>query len=257
MDLIFSGPPGVGANRRVGVGTDEGRGCTLLDGHWRQRFIDGLSEPAAQRLRDLGTPVGYGRGEVLLHAGDAGEFVVWLTAGRVKVTGTTRGGTEVILDFGYPGDVYGEMAVLTGDPRIATVVALEPVAARRISAADFLEYLTSFPDAHREALVAVTRRLSDANARRVSARSGDATVALARRLVELVEACGEPAPSGWRIDLPLTHRELAQFVPTSKSSTDQALTRLREMGAVTTSYHDIIVTDLERLRRVIDDQSTE
>ena len=55
--------------------------------------------------------------------------VMLLLAGRVKVTRLDHDGHEILLSIRDPGDVLGELALIDGLPRIATVTALEPVEA--------------------------------------------------------------------------------------------------------------------------------
>lgn len=62
-------------------------------------------------------------GEVLFEAGDPGDALYVVISGRMQVTGKDKDGqARVLVDIGR-GDVLGEMAILTGEPRNATVRA--------------------------------------------------------------------------------------------------------------------------------------
>src|SRR5580765_1884750 len=64
-------------------------------------------------------------GEVLVSEGETGDSLFVLERGRVQVTksGTTVGTSYVVLARLKPGDFFGEMSLLTGAPRSATIAA--------------------------------------------------------------------------------------------------------------------------------------
>ena len=65
------------------------------------------------------------RGEVILREGDPGSSLYTLTSGRVRAfRKDTRGGKQLPLGDLKEGAFFGELSVLTGAPRTATVVAL-------------------------------------------------------------------------------------------------------------------------------------
>jgi CRP-like cAMP-binding protein len=66
-------------------------------------------------------------GAAVFHQGDPGASLFLLTEGVLEVRATFETSTTtaaLILDRMHPGDIFGEMALLTGEPRSATVVAL-------------------------------------------------------------------------------------------------------------------------------------
>jgi CRP-like cAMP-binding protein len=68
----------------------------------------------------------YARGEVIFLTGDAGVNLCIVESGRVKLTLTSPElGREVALDHLGPGDVFGDLALLDGEPRSADAIAVE------------------------------------------------------------------------------------------------------------------------------------
>jgi CRP-like cAMP-binding protein len=64
-------------------------------------------------------------GATVFHQGDPGTSLFLLTEGVLEVsTSIATAPAPVILDRMHPGDIFGEMALLTGEPRSATVIAL-------------------------------------------------------------------------------------------------------------------------------------
>ena len=71
----------------------------------------------------------------------------------------------------------------------------------------------------------------------------------AKKLVELAELHGEPEGAEVRIHMPLTQRELAAMVGATRESINKELRVLREKGLVSVQEEDIIILNMERLKR--------
>ncbi len=77
----------------------------------------------------------FGRGEVMVAEGDPARDLLILLAGRVRVEKRMRGREPLVLARPGAGQLIGELSILTGKPRSATVVAETPVKAWRVPAA--------------------------------------------------------------------------------------------------------------------------
>src|SRR5207248_7876951 len=137
-------------------------------------------------------PRAYRRGEVVFHQGDPGEALHVVRQGRVKIVLLSESGEEAVLGLLGPGDVFGEMALLDGGPRSATIVALEPVETATLRRDDLLRLLRRSPAAVDGLLAALARKI-----RQASEEVGDLMFLgqqahLAKKLLELAEAHGRP-----------------------------------------------------------------
>jgi subfamily B ATP-binding cassette protein HlyB/CyaB len=81
-------------------------------------------------------------GYCLVREGDAGDAFFILKSGTALVE---KGPEASIVNRLYPGDFFGELALLTGEPRKATIRAAEPVSAFRLSKTDFDELIGQYP----------------------------------------------------------------------------------------------------------------
>jgi putative ABC transport system ATP-binding protein len=95
----------------------------------------------------------YARGDVVIRQGDLGEEFFVIARGKASVTGAKPGEAEHQIATLGPGDVFGEMALLTDEPRNATVSAIDDLETYYLEKKDFnnaLERCGGFKDQVRQ-----------------------------------------------------------------------------------------------------------
>ncbi|MCG5217796.1 Crp/Fnr family transcriptional regulator [Streptosporangium sp. KLBMP 9127] len=210
-------------------------------------FLSLLTPEELATLRANGRPRRWDRGDTVINEGDAADWVLVLTAGRVKVSSHTASGTEVVLAIRGPGALLGDMSAIDGGPRSGTVTTLEPV--EGIVIGDFPGFL------HQHGRIAVLLmkliigRLRDADRKRIEYGAFDTTGRVATRLVELAERYGEPSGGGVRVALPLSQDELAGWTGASREAVSKSLRALRDRGLIATGRRRVVIHDLEGLRK--------
>jgi CRP-like cAMP-binding protein len=213
-------------------------------------FLDLLSPQDRADLETVGHRREADRPEKLLARGDDADRVLVLEAGRVKVTVPTASGTDAVLTFRGPGALLGEQALVDKRPRSADVVAIEAVRMLVIPASTFRTYLAGHPDVALAMLAMLSTRLRDSDRRLAEFAAADTLGRVSARLVELVDAHGDPAEGGGvRITLPITQEDLAGWTGSSLESTAKALRHMRTLGWITTGRRVLEVHDVEALRR--------
>src|SRR5688572_12598838 len=106
----------------------------------------------------------YRRGQVVFHQDDPGASVHVIESGRVKVALTTPEGEELLLRVMGEGEIFGELALLDGRPRSATISALEETVTHVLERSTFLDFLRAHPEASLDlcrALAELIRRLTE------------------------------------------------------------------------------------------------
>jgi CRP/FNR family transcriptional regulator, cyclic AMP receptor protein len=87
----------------------------------------------------------YAAGQVLWNEGDPGEALLVLEEGQLRVCRFTGAGTEVVLSVVDAPAALGELALLDGAPRDATVIAQQPVTVRLVPRSTFQDLLRREP----------------------------------------------------------------------------------------------------------------
>jgi CRP/FNR family cyclic AMP-dependent transcriptional regulator len=211
-------------------------------------FLAELEAAERADLEQLGAVRRYRRGDVLFHQGDDAGAVVVLRVGHVKAT-MLNDGREVILAFPGPGELLGELSAVDGQPRSATVRAVDEVEALVIPGSAFRAFLERRPRIALVLLRGVAERLREADRQRVDYAVNDVVVRVAGRLVELCDRFG--CEDGGRVDigLAITQDELAAWAGASREAVAKAMALLRTLGWVQTERRRILVLDLPALRR--------
>jgi len=172
------------------------------------------------------------RREELFHKGDHSEEVYVIASGKLKVLTTSAEGDDVVFSILGPGEVFGEVALLGGVPRTATVSAIEDCQLLVIDRRDFMSFLRTNPEVSAKLLFVLATRL-----KRVSELVEDTLflnlpLRLAKKLLSLSRAYGEEVAEGIRIDLKLSQEEWGDLVGTTRESINKQMRKWTEAGIV-------------------------
>ena len=140
-------------------------------------------------------PVKLAADQVLFLAEDPGDSCYRIEVGLLKVTMVSRSGIERILSFIGRGEIVGELAILDGLPRSASVVAVRNTELSRLTRAQFDAFAERHPELYQSLITLLTQRLRETN---VSVAAGSflslrGRVALA--LLELADHFGRKVGS--------------------------------------------------------------
>jgi CRP-like cAMP-binding protein len=191
------------------------------------------------------------RAEPILRAGAAGDEVVLVLSGRVKLVAYGADRREVVLALRGPGELLGEMGALGGQRRSATVIAVDEVEAGFLHGDELREFMREHPNAALVMIRMLVRRLSDATQDVVDLATRDSVGRIAKRLLDLAAEHGAPsrdALGGTRIELSLSQDELARWTGATRETVSRALRLMRQLGWVATDHRTITVLDPVALR---------
>lgn len=185
---------------------------------------NGLLSRMQSRVYQPGTPI--------VNKGDCADRFFLIEEGRVKVVIYTEDGEEVILGAIAKGEYFGEMGLLDGEPRSASVIALELTQTLSIDRSQFLAFLKDVPAATMNIFRSLCERLRFAD-RRIEDL---ATLDLAGRLVRVMEDLGDKSSERLNgcnmLSADLTHQDLAAMVGATRARVTKTLSFLTKKGVV-------------------------
>jgi CRP-like cAMP-binding protein len=219
---------------------------------WSKRsFLYRLDPGLLGELSRAGELLRFPRAQALTVEGSTATEVYLLLSSCVKVTCRLPDGGDALLAVRAGGDVIGELAALDGRPRSATVVACghAPVDAVRVARQDFVDILTTRPEALLHLSTAVAEKLRTATRRRVDYRGAKPPARLARVLTEMADDHGTaPYGKGIVIGVDLTQVEWGTLIGVSGRTAERAISTLRQQGLISREPGRITVLDMAALR---------
>src|SRR6188768_277371 len=128
------------------------------------RLFEGIKPEVLQEIApELGV-VRLQPGEIIFREGDRGDSLYLVGQGSVKISKRGRGGEQETLAFIQPGNFFGEMALLDGEPRSAMATAAESTVLGTVTDQTFQHILELAPSRlHMNFLRSVSERLRSVN----------------------------------------------------------------------------------------------
>jgi CRP/FNR family transcriptional regulator len=183
----------------------------------------------------------YPAGQVLMSEGDPGESLLVLETGQVKVSRFTSSGQEVVLAAVEAPQSIGELALLDGARRSATITAQTPVQVRIVPRAAFLDLLRTEPAAMMAVLTAMATMVRATNDRLADVVALDVPGRVAKWLLTRAAARGERRAQGIAVSFELSQRELASELGTTRVSVNKALKTFEALGALSQGDNELIL----------------
>ena len=215
-------------------------------------LFSGLPEEERERLGALLRVRRYARGEVIFLEGDQGTALCLIAEGRIRIQLTGADGREVVINVYGPGEIFGEMALLDGEPRSADAIAQDAARVFWLQRDDFAAFLDSHPRAAMTMLASLSRRLRHTTRVVQDATFRDVPARLARVLLDLAAGHGQAVEPGIRIENRLTQGELAAMVGASRETVNRALRGFEEHGWIRWEGSRIVIVQPDDLRRRAD-----
>ena len=222
------------------------RRAALLAGH---SFFRSLSEDQLGELASLTHERDFSRGQMIFQKGDAGDSLMAVLAGRVKISTVSADGKEVVFNIINAGEIFGEIALLDGGVRTADATPLEKshlLILRRSDFIGFFERHTSFAVSLMEVLCERIRRTTELVEDSIFL---DVAARIARRLMYLSREQRQ-AGGDDPIKLKISQQELGDFAGISRKTTNRILNQWREMGIIELGYGALTLNDRTAIERL-------
>jgi CRP/FNR family cyclic AMP-dependent transcriptional regulator len=209
-----------------------------------------LSRVELERIARVAVPRSYPAGARVFHEGDRSDACYVVRSGDLRVTREHPDGRAIALATLGAGDFFGELAMLDGEARSASVETLSDAELLALPAADFRRLLADRPEISLKLIGALTRRLRETNERvaRQSFQTVPSRVAgvLSRLIAE------ETTPNGRQdVTIRMTQSDLAQLAGTSRESVSRFLATLERAGVVRVGRGRVTVLEPRRLNAYI------
>jgi CRP/FNR family transcriptional regulator, cyclic AMP receptor protein len=188
------------------------------------------------------------RGRNVLQKGSVGDHLLFVLSGRLQVVDLTEDGREIGLDFLTAGDYFGELSIIDGLARSASIMALENSLIAALPRTQALALIYHNP--------LVVERLLKRMAASIRTAANYRTIIgipnAFQRVFALLNQFAKIAPGGLVvIDKMPTQQEIAITVNTSRETVSRAIHILIQKGVVEKDMRRLIVRQPDELRKAV------
>lgn len=208
-----------------------------------------LDDEDLERFSRVAVPRSYPEGTRVFHEGDHSDACYIVKSGTFRVTREHPDGRAITLATLSEGDIVGELAMLDGEVRSASVETLggdgELLA---LPASDVRALLEKHPEITVKFVAALTRRLRAAN-ERISRQSFQTVPSrVAGVLSQMVD---DEGGDGRQVTIRMNQADLAQLAGTSRESVSRFLADLERAGVVKAGRGQVTILEPAKLGNYI------
>ncbi|MBD3391466.1 MAG: cyclic nucleotide-binding domain-containing protein [Chitinivibrionales bacterium] len=186
--------------------------------------------------------------EVIVHEEDEETQTFFIiAAGTVHIAVLTSEGKQAIIATLQKGDFFGEMAILDGEPRSASVIAATPCTLLMLYRKPFLEILQKFPRITIEMLMAMSKRLRRANRHMNTLSLMSVYGRVAEVLLQLARDSGERHGDVVVVANRPTHQAIADMAGTSRETVSRVLSQLQKKHYISMDRNKMVILNEEKL----------
>ena len=218
-----------------------------------------LADEVIDNIADLAVTRELAAGQILFSKGDPGDALYGVMSGRIRISAGAPSGKEVVLNTIEAGQVFGEIALLDGQPRTADAVAAVNSELMRIRRRDFTHYMESEPRLATHLLEMLCQRVRATSELVEDSAFLALPARLAKRLLGMSGYLGDPDGDMEEIDfdnveLKISQQELGQLMDSSREAVNKHLQNWRRRGWVELSRNRVTIVDAEALSDLVEQE---
>lgn len=207
-----------------------------------------LDDNEIRKIAEIGIHRKYTKNGIIFLEEEEGAALFIIISGRVKVVRTDDEGKEVILSILGTGDFFGEMAILDGLPRSATVISIDDSELFMIHRRDFLQLVQNYPQVAVSLLRELTKRLRKSDEQIKSLSLKDAIGRVANVIIQLADDSGKIKKGQVIIsEFPL-QQDLANMAGTSRETISRTIHHFIREGYVEQRGNTLVINNFEKFK---------
>jgi CRP-like cAMP-binding protein len=216
----------------------------------RFRLLEAMTEPQKRMVEKMTRMLEVKRGQRIYMQGDPSDQIFLLKVGVVKISTIGPDQQETILAFLYPGDIFGELAMIGDAPRGHIATAHEDVVLCALSRDLLLRMAQETPALgyHITKIMGLRLRRFQTRIEELLCKSAHARIA--HTLLDLAGDYGVPDNEGILIPLRLNQADLGNLVGLARETVNIVLQDFKQRGLVEAGRRNIRISDPARLRAV-------
>lgn len=191
-------------------------------------FFSQLPDEAVNALAEKAKSVKFPKSATIISEGDETNSLYIILSGKIRVFTSYEEGKEVTLLIQEAGSYFGELALLTDEPRSATVMSLETTVCGMISKIDFIHWLHSHPNVAISLLGVLSEKIKYLTEKVKQM----ALSSVYERTIKVLQNMAHQEGDAYVITNKPTQQELASMVGASREMINKVLKELTKGGYI-------------------------
>jgi len=218
--------------------------CNLFS-HLSSADVSGLESRSRMRKLKRGEPV------YLPH--EESDGIILVAEGRVKICHTTPDGKQSILGFVDSGEIFGELSLVSDQPRDEYAETTEKSTLVLLPKRDLMIIAQKYPSIGMgvSKLIGMRRQRVERRLRNLLFRSNRERII--HLLLELTEKYGKRVEEGVHLGIRLSHQDMASIIGSTRETVTVVLGQLQSEELLTISRRRLNLTNLEALAREVNE----
>jgi CRP/FNR family transcriptional regulator, cyclic AMP receptor protein len=215
----------------------------LVENNPHTNLFKGQMRASLERVTKNSRAIHISKNQHVYTIGDEVEMVYFIESGKVKLVMTSPEGRECMLAIHAAGDIFGELCLSGLSERLETATAMTDTVLKQLPCEKFLERLSG--DRLLEGFIKyLAVRVADQQEVIANLVTVDSEQRLGKTLLQLARKLGKKDPRSIRIELRISHEELASMVGTTRPRISMFMQRFRNLDLIElTEEHYLIIKE--------------
>ena len=220
-------------------------------------FWSRLPSATQSRLEQIGAPLTFTPGDTIFASGEMADNVYLLRQGRVKIYSLSPVGSVVILWFCLPGELFGLAEMTRAEQREVCAESCTDSSILVIPLQRFKTFIEENPAAAIQVIDLLSCRLRSLGDMLLNLSTDDVMTRVIKLLCRLHTRYGKTcSSSGGKIDMPVTHQEIADMIGTTRQSASTVLNQFKRQEIIDIKQHHIYLRSVRQLKEMMYHHST-
>ena len=215
----------------------------------RFNFFTCLSEVDREEFSRVIIEKRYKKKDMIFLPGEKGDKVYMLKAGVVKISKYSEGGKEIIMGMVNPGEIFGEMALVSNTEREYVSEAMMDSYVCIATREDFLTYLHRYPEMSMQITKIIGLKFKSLGQKVEELVFKNVYQRLALLLLNLLDVYGYEKKGNYYLYVKLTHYDIASLIGSTRETTTACLNEFKREGLIDFDGRRIVIINSDGLKR--------
>jgi len=209
-----------------------------------------LPESTVKQMRSLMTEKSVAADQILFNQDEEGAESFLVVKGAVRIERLNKNGGRILLNILGPGEIFGEMSLITDSPRTAQATTHMNSTLLILKKSDFAQFLSLDPNMSERIMRVLSSRLGRTAYQLEETSLISLRSRLAGVLVDLIKRFGVQQGSEIILSIKVTQSDLGELVFSSREHVNKIIKSLEQDEIIKFNKGQIIAINLSELEKV-------